>query len=74
MDLFATELAVDIPGDVKRMARQIVDVVKQEGLARGKRTPVRVILGCDALAIVRQKCEQQLKLAAQWENVSLSTD
>lgn len=74
MNLFATELAVDIPGSVERMACQIVDVIKQDGLARGKRTPVRVILGCDALAIVRQKCEQQLALAEQWESVSLSTD
>ncbi|KAJ5637374.1 hypothetical protein N7490_007253 [Penicillium lividum] len=74
MDLFATELAVNIPGSVEKMARQIVDVIKQDGLARGRKIPVRVILGCDALAIVRQKCKQQLELATQWESLSLSTD
>ncbi|KAF3403578.1 putative oxidoreductase [Penicillium rolfsii] len=74
MSLFGTELAVDIPGDVSKIAERIADVITQKGPADGKEVPVRVILGCDALAIVKQKCTEQLTLAKDWESLSLSTD
>ncbi|KAJ0350119.1 hypothetical protein KNSL1_004266 [Colletotrichum chrysophilum] len=47
--------------------------VKSEGMASGKPFPIRVPLGLDALAVIRQKCYEQLRLCDEWEKVALST-
>ncbi|KAK0651040.1 hypothetical protein B0T16DRAFT_367043 [Cercophora newfieldiana] len=60
------------PGDVNKLPQAIIDVVKGEGLAAGRPFPVRVVLGPDALDLVRQKCSEQLQLLDAWEDVSLS--
>ena len=36
--------------------------------------PVRVVLGSDAVAVVRQKCQEQLKLLDEFEEVGKSSD
>ncbi|KAK0625894.1 hypothetical protein B0T14DRAFT_411945, partial [Immersiella caudata] len=59
-------------GDVNKLPQAIVGVIKGEGLATGKPFPVRVILGPDALDAIRQKCNEQLQLMDEWEDVSLS--
>jgi hypothetical protein len=49
-----------------------LDVVRQEGLARGKGIPMRLILGPDAVSEVRKKCLDTLDLVKEWEEL-LST-
>jgi NAD(P)-dependent dehydrogenase (short-subunit alcohol dehydrogenase family) len=62
------------PGDPIKGVERIVDVVKSEGLAKGKELPPTLALGSDAVAFIRQKCHEQLKLLEEWEQVSSSTD
>jgi NAD(P)-dependent dehydrogenase (short-subunit alcohol dehydrogenase family) len=61
------------PGDVDKSAKVIVDVLTQDGVAKGKQVPVRLVLGSDCLDTVRRKCEETLKLLKEWEDVSKST-
>jgi NAD(P)-dependent dehydrogenase (short-subunit alcohol dehydrogenase family) len=69
MEVFNREIAPNIPGDVVRLADTIVDLVRA-----GEELPVRVVLGSDSLALVRQKCREQLELMDEFEHVSLRTD
>ncbi|KAK3356767.1 hypothetical protein B0T25DRAFT_452273 [Lasiosphaeria hispida] len=62
-----------LAGDVTKIPGAIIDVVKGEGLAKGRPFPVRVVLGPDSLDVIRQKCTEQLQLLDDWEDVSLST-
>lgn len=61
------------PGDVKKCAKVIVDVLTKEGVARGREVPVRLVLGSDCLEVVKEKCERILKSVKEWEDVSVST-
>ncbi|KAK3297136.1 uncharacterized protein B0H64DRAFT_391429 [Chaetomium fimeti] len=73
MGVFANEVAPNIPGDVVKLADIVVDLVRSsEGMAG--QLPVRVVLGSDSLALVRQKCKEQLELADGFEHVSRRTD
>jgi hypothetical protein len=74
MDVFANDIAPNVPGDITKLSERIVDCVKVEGISTGRPEPVRVILGSDALRLIEQKCREQLELASSWEDVSLSTD
>ena len=67
---FGTEIAPNRPGDVDKLSRAVIDVIKGEGLAKGRKWPVRVVLGPDAKAIIRQKCREQLELCEEWEDVA----
>ncbi|KAK3387886.1 hypothetical protein B0H63DRAFT_542363 [Podospora didyma] len=60
-------------GDITKLPDTIIDVVKGEGLAKGRPLPMRVILGPDALDVIRQKCSEQLEMIDAWEDVTLST-
>lgn len=71
---FATNPMAHMPGDVTKAAGRIVDIVTREQVASGKPWPVRVALGSDGLGSSKQRCEEQLKLAEIWEDVSRSTD
>ncbi|GAB1310051.1 Putative oxidoreductase YusZ [Madurella fahalii] len=61
------------PGDVKKCAKVIVDVLTKEGVAKGRKVPVRLVLGSDCVEVVKEKCESTLKLVKEWEDVSVST-
>ncbi|KPA38687.1 dehydrogenase reductase sdr family member 7b [Fusarium langsethiae] len=74
MDVFANDIALNVPGDVRKLSERIVDCIKGEGISAGRDEPVRVILGSDALRLIEQKCKEQLELTSSWEDVSLSTD
>ncbi|KAJ0277968.1 hypothetical protein COL940_007480 [Colletotrichum noveboracense] len=67
------EMAESIPSTVEELPSAVWDVVKSEGMASGKPFPIRVPLGLDALAVIRQKCYEQLRLCDEWEKVALST-
>lgn len=58
------------PGDAKKGASRVVDVVKGEGLAKGKDFPRTLMLGADVWGAAKAKAEDELKLLKQWEEVS----
>lgn len=62
------------PGDPRKAAEIVVDVVKQEGRAAGKGIPERLALGQDAVGLIREKCQRTLKLLEEWQEISCSTD
>ncbi|CAL8574729.1 hypothetical protein XPA_000682 [Xanthoria parietina] len=62
------------PGDPKKGVELMIDVVKGEGLAKGKEMPPRLPMGSDALEVVRKKCWETLKTCDEWEKAIKSTD
>ena len=63
-----------MPGDLTRVGTTIVDIVKAEGVVGDKKWVARVLLGSDAYESVVQKCEEMVKVAAEWKDVSFGTD
>ncbi|KAK0657468.1 hypothetical protein B0T16DRAFT_401765 [Cercophora newfieldiana] len=57
------------PGDVEKCARVIVDVMTRKG---GKEVPARLVTGTDCLEVVRERCNDTLRLVSKWEDVSSS--
>ncbi|PQE06912.1 hypothetical protein CJF30_00011313 [Rutstroemia sp. NJR-2017a BBW] len=62
------------PGDPKKAAERIVDIVRQEGLAAGKGFPPRLPLGPDGLQQLKNKCLSTLKILEDWEELITSTN
>ena len=62
------------PGDPRKLAKRIIDVIKSEGLAAGKPIPPRLPMGRDSMAVIVEKCEATLKLCKEWEALITSTD
>jgi hypothetical protein len=60
-------------GDPRKCAERVIDVVKGEGLAAGRPMPKRLVLGMDAVGMIREKCQGVLKDMKEWEQVSAST-
>lgn len=49
------------PGDVKKGAKVMVDVLT------GQDIPLRLVLGSDAVEVIKRKCRSTLELLSQWE-------
>jgi NAD(P)-dependent dehydrogenase (short-subunit alcohol dehydrogenase family) len=63
------------PGDPQVAVERIVDMVTRQGTMSGvKSLPLRMALGSDALAIIRQECEETLKSLESFQQFSWSTD
>lgn len=62
------------PGDPVKAVARMVDVITSTGTAAGKEMPVRLPLGSDGLKVIRDKCQNMLKLCDEWESVIVSTD
>ncbi|KAH8682449.1 hypothetical protein BX600DRAFT_479073 [Xylariales sp. PMI_506] len=62
------------PGDVVKGAKVIVDVLTKSGVAEGKDIPMRLLLGTDAIQVVRDKLASTEELIKQWEDISSTTD
>jgi NAD(P)-dependent dehydrogenase (short-subunit alcohol dehydrogenase family) len=62
------------PGDVKKGAKVIVDVLTQTGVAEGKEIPIRLVLGSDGDEWIRGKLVSTDKLLTEWKDVIYSTD
>lgn len=62
------------PGDPRKAVERIIDVVKGEGMAKGKEFPLRLPLGQDALSLIREKCQGTLKICDEWEDMIKSTN
>ena len=62
------------PGDAHKAVERMIELVKGTGLAAGRERPLRVPLGSDGWARVKEKCEAMLKVCHEWEDVAKSTD
>lgn len=58
------------PGDPDKAVEAIVDVVREEGVAKGRPWPNYLFLGDDAEAAVRDKCSKLLKVLDEWSDVT----
>jgi len=58
------------PGDPDKAVEVIVDVVRGEGVAKGKPWPEYLFLGDDAEDAVRAKCSKILKVLDEWAEVT----
>lgn len=62
------------PGDPKKCAEKIIDVMNGEGMASGKPMPSQVPLGSDALVAIKGACETMLKTCEEWKDMIESID
>lgn len=62
------------PGDPAKAAEIIVDIVRQEGVAKERGVPKTLFLGPDCVGMIKEVCEETLKSLKEWEDVSMSTD
>jgi NAD(P)-dependent dehydrogenase (short-subunit alcohol dehydrogenase family) len=62
------------PGDMATLVTKLVDCVKGEGIAAGRKVPIRVLFGIDSWAIIKQKCEEQLQICDEWREISISVN
>ncbi|KAJ9615700.1 hypothetical protein H2200_001776 [Cladophialophora chaetospira] len=62
------------PGDPGKLSEIVVDLVRREGVAKGREVPFRLPLGIDCFNDVQAKCEETLKLLEDWKDVIRGTD
>ncbi|RHZ62453.1 SDR family oxidoreductase [Aspergillus thermomutatus] len=62
------------PGNVERGVSIILDLVRAEGVAAGKKIPFRLPLGTDCYESIKEKCEETLRLLDEWKDVINSTN
>jgi hypothetical protein len=62
------------PGDVQKGVSIILDLVRAEGVAAGKKIPFRLPLGADCYETIKEKCEETLRLLDEWKDVINSTN
>lgn len=62
------------PGDPEKLVSILIDLVRQEGVAKNRERPFRMLLGRDAHEEVGQKLRETLRTFEDWEKVTLSTD
>lgn len=48
----------NVLGDPRKATDRVVDMVRSEGDAEGKRIPARFPLGADAVGIIRDSCSK----------------
>jgi NAD(P)-dependent dehydrogenase (short-subunit alcohol dehydrogenase family) len=58
-------------GDPAKGAKVIVDVLTG---VTGKEIPIRLALGPDAYKIIREKCEETIKILDEWVEIGSTTD
>ena len=63
------------PGDPKRFAQLLVDLVHREGLFKGRVTiPTSIPVGSDAYKGVKKVCEETLNKLEEWKDIIQWTD
>jgi NAD(P)-dependent dehydrogenase (short-subunit alcohol dehydrogenase family) len=72
LGVFVNEITPNVPGEIEKFAKTILELLGDEETRR--KLPVRVILGSDAVGVVKQKCEEQLSLLEEYKDVSKRTD
>lgn len=71
---FVDDMRGQEPGDPVKAVERMIDVVRGEGMAKGKEMPFRLPLGTDGMEVVREKCLGMLKVCEEWEGLIRSTD
>ncbi|KAI8674093.1 hypothetical protein NCS55_00732100 [Fusarium keratoplasticum] len=61
-------------GDPEKGVAIVLDLVRGEGVAKGREMPLRIALGADGYEVVKNKCDETLKILEDWKDVSCSTD
>ena len=61
-------------GDTKKAVELMVDIVRGEGVAAGKKFPRRLAVGAEAVTSLQRKCEEDLRMIKEWGEVMGSTD
>ena len=63
------------PGNPVIAVERVVDAVRREGpYTTISHVPLRIVLGSDAVAIIRSECEATLRELKQFEALAASTD
>ena len=62
------------PGDPKKGANAIIDVVKREGAAKNKEIPPVILLGSDCYNFVTGTLTKAIETFEDWKDISTSTD
>jgi NAD(P)-dependent dehydrogenase (short-subunit alcohol dehydrogenase family) len=62
------------PGDLKKGVSVVLDLVREEGIAQGRKVPFRIPIGTDCYETIEQECETTLKEMREWKDVIVSTD
>ncbi|KIM99179.1 hypothetical protein OIDMADRAFT_126792, partial [Oidiodendron maius Zn] len=62
------------PGDPVKLVEIILDVIRQEGDARGREIPFQLPLGIDCYDDIKVKYGETLQLLKEWESTIRSTD
>ncbi|KAH8173771.1 short chain dehydrogenase domain-containing protein [Sarocladium implicatum] len=62
------------PGDVNKAGPIIVDLLTETGVAKGRKIPMRLVLGKDCFDVVDGKLKETKELIEKWKQVSVSTD
>ncbi|UPL01388.1 hypothetical protein LCI18_012322 [Fusarium solani-melongenae] len=61
-------------GDTEKAVAVVLDLVRGEGVSKGREMPLRIALGPDGYEVVKNKCVETLKILEDWKDVSCSTD
>ncbi|KXN83049.1 hypothetical protein AN958_01871 [Leucoagaricus sp. SymC.cos] len=64
------EIPGNEPGDAFKAMAAVVDVVRSEGVAKGRPWPGYLFLGEDCEAAVKNKCSRTLGLLEEWKDVT----
>jgi hypothetical protein len=62
------------PGDLRKGVAVVIDLVRGEGVAKGREVPFRLPLGSDCYETIEQKCRDTLRDLELWKDVIQSTD
>lgn len=71
---YETSVYGNEPGDPVKAVSRMIDVLTGTGMAAGKPFPPRLPFGTDGLKVMRDKCQDTLKLLDEWQDVITSTD
>ena len=72
--LIIPELHGNQPGDARKLANLLVDIVKQEGIAKDKPLPAALPIGPDCVQTVRTVCKEMEEVMDLWYEGIVSTD
>jgi NAD(P)-dependent dehydrogenase (short-subunit alcohol dehydrogenase family) len=71
---YAAQIHGNSPGDARKIAEVVVDVVRGEGVAEGKERPTFLPFGKDAVGKAKAYAENVLKVTKEWEGVVANVD
>ncbi len=71
---FEAGLVGNEPGDPVKGVRLMIELIKGTGVAEGREVPLRMPIGSDSFAPIKQKCEDTLKLIEEWGHIGKLSD